>query len=138
MADNWDEIAILLGYADEEEMLKDLYAKRLFSLHQIASKLGVGSTTIARRLSYYDIAKRKPGGFQNRAPARKKLHLLDQRLVFSKTIGWLADYLNVHRTTVWKYKNQRGIHEILRNQPDEGVEPVFDTLKAPLDFGPCE
>jgi hypothetical protein len=100
---NWDSLADTLGYRDEEHMLSDMYLNQGFSLSLIADKLGNGKATIRRRLSLYNIERRSRGGANNPSLRRLYLHLLDQRWVYSASKKEVAQVIEAHPSTVWKY-----------------------------------
>ena len=126
--EDWDNLARMLGYTDEEEMLRDLYEEERFSIAQIARKLGAGHATIARRMGIYDIAKRRRGGPNNRPKQTARLHMLDQRLIWSSSSAQIARLLDMHVSTVWKYKfghEPRGVdHEVLCDNADRGLGEI--------------
>jgi predicted transcriptional regulator with HTH domain len=102
MAD-WNSIAQLLGYENEEQMLYDMYHRNQLPLSQIAEKLGSGRATIRRRLELYEIQRRPRGGANNQSNKRVLLHLMDQRYVRSALGNEIAHVVNSHPSTVYKY-----------------------------------
>lgn len=101
---DWQELADSLGYQDERQLWHDLYHTNKYSVSTIATKLGVSSGTIVRRMKNLAITRRHRGGPNNTAKFRKKLHLMDQRVVFTTPSSELAKQLGVHYVTVYKYK----------------------------------
>jgi hypothetical protein len=104
---DWNEIAQLVGYADEEQMLRDMYHQLHLSVNEIADKLGSGKATILRRMKMYGIEVRGRGGANNQSHKRALLHLLDQRFVRSNPSQDVAKVINAHQSTVWKYLKGR-------------------------------
>ena len=111
---DWDGLATSLGYRDEHHMWYDLYISNLFSINQIAAKLGFSPATIAKKIEEAGLPKRSRGGANNAGKMQLRLHLLDQRLVFDSTTPYLAKLLKCNPTTIWKYKTAK------RNAPIGG------------------
>jgi len=142
---DWDKYARDLGYEAEGPMLRDLYTDQELSITDIAMKLGVGKITLRNRLILYGIAMRSPGGANNSGKFAYKLHLMDQRLLWSVNDISIAAMLGCSSSLVYKYKRrQRGNtiesarHAVLRDQSDSGAEPVFDVIQEPPGPGSKE
>lgn len=101
---DWMDLAISLGYKDDYQMFYDLYISHGLSMSQIGVKLGYSLGTIDRRITRLGIPKRKRGGANNMARYRRLLHLMDQRVVYSRRSEDLGKQLGCHPSTVWKYK----------------------------------
>lgn len=100
---NWDDVAQLVGYTNEEQMLFDMYHTHHLSISEIAEKLGSGKATIRRRMTMYELDRRTRGGANNKSNKRVLLHFLDQRYVQAAPGSELAHVINSHPSTVWKY-----------------------------------
>jgi hypothetical protein len=60
MAIDWEGLAKKLGYPNERAMLENEYAR--FSLNSLAKRLKISRTSIADKLSDFDIERRERGG----------------------------------------------------------------------------
>lgn len=132
MAEDWNKIAIELGFTSEKHMLEDFYIREHLPVARIALKLGAGPATILRRLAINGINRRMRGGANNVARLRILLHRMDQRIVMHAPIDFVAHAINSCTSTVYKYR--KGVTEggLLYNQPDVGSTPVFPEEQAPF------
>jgi len=102
--EDWDGIGRSAGYSNEKEMLEAFYLEDGLSVKDIGKRLGCGIATIANRLAKHGIPKRTRGGPNNTHRLTRILFRLDQRLVFSTPSAELGKRLNMHESTVYKYK----------------------------------
>lgn len=93
-----------LGYDDAEDMFKDLYVTQGLSMSQISRRLGLGPATVNNWLRKLGISTRSRGGANRSSVLHYKLHLMDQRYVFTKSNAFLADILRMNPSYVYKYK----------------------------------
>ena len=107
MAEDWGAKALYLGYEDELSMLTDMYVVKGMSAREIAERVEMGQPTVLRRLRLAGIERRPRGGPQAEQKQWARLHMLDQRRVFTTSLSKLAKELRVSQSLVYKFK--RGV-----------------------------
>jgi len=104
MAEDWGARALYLGYADELEMLTDMYVTKGMSCKEIATRLSMGQPTILRRLRLAGIERRSRGGPQASQRQWYRLHLLDQRYAMRAPLSKAAKRMRVSVSLIYKYR----------------------------------
>ena len=107
--ESWDHHAHLLGYENEEEMLKDLYVKQGFSFADLSRKLGYSQGNVRRRLMFLGIPIRPRGG-KNRTGITKLMKLSNLELAGKP--DKIAEALDVSISTVFGERRRRKRHEV--------------------------
>lgn len=116
LEENWQPIALSLGYAHEKEMLKSLYEEDNFSIKDLAKLLGFAAWSVRRRLMIYGIPLRSRGG-PNRTGKRSLLEVSDDEL-FGNTRDELAARYKVNPCTVSAERKLRKCNIVLSVQQD--------------------
>jgi transposase len=112
VGEDWGAKALYLGYEDELSMLLDMYVTKGMSCREIAERVSMGQPTVLRRLRLAGIERRGRGGPQSEQRQWHRLHMLDQRYVFTESLSKLAKRLRVSVSLVYKFK--RGVKSGLR------------------------
>jgi len=104
LAESWGPVARTLGYANEREMLVDLYTAQGWSLEIIATALGFARANVRKRLLEHGVKLRGRGG-RNALGHRKLAALSDAAL--SESIFKIAAVHNCHVSTVLLERKRR-------------------------------
>lgn len=110
---NWTDYARGIGYADERDMLTDMYVTKNLSLSQIAERLECGTYTVNRHLDALGITKRSRGGCNSASIQTRKLFYLDQRVVHRMALNKLAREVDVSSSLIYKYRR------LITRQPED-------------------
>lgn len=127
--EDWNETARSIGFKDEKSMLESFYTDDGMSVAEIASRLGAGTATIARRLTLCKVKKRSRGGSNNLMLQRRKLFHLDPRLLMYSPLDKIAEMCGGSKSTVYKFRRAlMGVKSgVLRNSADLGFEEVRES-----------
>lgn len=106
LPEDWTPYAKTLGYASEEEMLKDLYITQGFSAEDIATRLGFSRNNVRRRLTLLGVKFRARGG-KNNLGNRSLADVTDEELLSNPFE--LAKAHDIHVSTVFKERYRRGL-----------------------------
>jgi len=101
---NWTDYARSIGYADEKDMLTDMYVIRELSLTQIADRLQCGTHTVNRHLNALNVTKRSRGGCNSQSNQTRKLFWLDQRIIHKLALNRLSQEVGVSPSMIYKYR----------------------------------
>lgn len=105
MNEDWDVIAEAHGFRTEEEMFRELYIRRGYSVSRVARVLKVSTTTVNRRIGNLGIAKRPRGGANYLPRQKRTLHYADQRVVHYEPLEDVARMFQIHPSAVEQYRN---------------------------------
>lgn len=100
----WQEMAETLGYEDEFNMWYDLYIANELNTGVLSKKLGVSRVTVCYRMDKLGIPRRGRGGANATGKIKTKLHLMDQRLIYSTSPYILAKMLRCSYEAVYSYR----------------------------------
>lgn len=102
--DDWQQLAESLMFKDEKHMFETFYVEEGLSVNEIAERLNVGTATVNRRMSAYNINKRPRGGPRKTADKRSILFYLDQRVVMAMPNKLLSEVYGMSYSVVYQYK----------------------------------
>lgn len=129
--ESWKPISDALGYADEREMLVDLYEKQELGVDVIAKTLGFSKNNVRRRLSMHGIKVRGRGGANNIGS-----HMLqgasDDELLHLRECAVKYD---VHYSTVYKERRRReklcnSVSSPQQSTDGSGLPSVVDAISS--------
>lgn len=101
---DWDALAMKLGYRNRRDMLNDFYVNKNLSLHQIGDRLGCSSHCVGRNLAREGIERRGKGGRNNTSSQTRKLFMLDQRVILFYDFTPCSRAAGVSTTLLYKYR----------------------------------
>ena len=107
MTTDWHTIATDLGFKTDEEMLRTLYLQDFLSISAIAEMLHLSQNTIRERLQFHFITIRSRGGPNNAGKGKSRLDEVSKELWNTLSNEQIAERLNMHPSTVNKYKRRR-------------------------------
>lgn len=116
---NFNEHAQVLGYENEEEMVRELYLVKEMSSTLIGELLGTSYNTVLNLLKQYDIPTRTRGGANN---TKRILDLIPDSELFKAPPGELAEKYNCTKATVYNEKRRRKARVTLPNRADLSAE----------------
>ena len=122
MKDDWDDIAVELGYSGTNEMWKELYER--FSLTQLSKRFAVGIPTIRQHLEAAGIEIRGRGGPNNQKirDLKQAQALVDQYGVIHASVALNVDPSTLYKALYYKRgarRQQVSTPEETKEHPDE-------------------
>lgn len=136
---SWFDEAAVLGYANEREMLENLYVKQGWSLEKLSVKLGYSIGAMRRHLQAYDIEIRPRGGDNSSKKGRLLAQVPDKELVDAKKA---ARKYACHISTVFnevRKRRKEGTWQLnsVQSDPQESCDssPIQDTTSSSPNGG---
>lgn len=103
--ESWEQIAQVLGFISEEEMLRHLYVEQHFSIKQIERTIGYNSWTVRARLLRMGVEMRPRGGAHS--PVKRVLEDVPEKELFNLPVLDLVTTYGVHPSTVSSERRYR-------------------------------